>query len=166
MDFHELLNQLHLLTSDPRKYLELCHEVVKQNPQDRNAFFVRHQAWSTLGRNDLALADIDKAIALSEPDFFLHHSRGLVLRDLNRHQEAIDEFNRSRAMDPESWVYIFGPLHRAHSHALLGHLEEALADSADLLDDHWTPRLHGAPGGTKREVTEKLRQLAIAARQR
>jgi len=155
-----------LLTSDPKRFLEIAHEIVAQNPDDQEAYFGRHQAWSNLGRHDLALADIEKAIELGEPHFFLHQHRGLCLRKLNRHEEAIAEFNRAQALDPESWIYTFGPLFRAHSHALLGHLAEGLADCAALLADHWTPGLFGAPRGTKEQVTEEIRRLANETRRR
>ena len=155
-----------LLRSDPQRYLELAHEVVRQNSEDGHAYFCRHQAHSALGRNDLALADVEKAIALSESHPLLHNARGVVLRELNRHEEAIEEFSRSREIAPEDWAYIFGALFRAHSHALLGNLHEALADCAALRDDHWTPGLLGAPAGDKKEVTEEIRRLALAARRR
>jgi hypothetical protein len=155
-----------LLRSDPQRYLELAHEIVRQNPTDHLAYFIRHQAFSKLGHHGLALADVDKAIALSESNILLHNLRGLVLRDLNRHQEAVEEFSRARELDPESWVYIHAPLFRAHSHALLGNLEEALADCASLHEDHWTPGLFGTPPGTKQQVTEQIRRLADEARRR
>jgi tetratricopeptide (TPR) repeat protein len=155
-----------LLRSDPQRYLELTHEIVRQNPTDRMAYFVRQQAFSELGHHELALADVDTAIALSESNILLHNLRGLVLRDLNRHQEAVEEFSRGRELDPESWGRIFAPLFRAHSHALLGNLDEALADCAALPEDHWTPGLFGAPPGTKQEVTEQIRRLAGEARRR
>jgi tetratricopeptide (TPR) repeat protein len=155
-----------LLRSDPQKYLELAHAVVRQNPTDDRAYFCRHQAHSALGQHDLALADIEKTIALREPHPLLHNARGLVLRELNRHEEAIEEFSRSREIAPEDWAHIFGALFRAHSHALLGNLAEALADCAALRDDHWTPGLLGAPAGDKNEVTEEIRRLAMAVRRR
>jgi tetratricopeptide (TPR) repeat protein len=154
----------HLRYSNPEGYLELAHEVVRQNPTDHRAYFCRHQAHSALGRHDLALADVEKAIALSEAHPLLHNARGVVLRELNRHEEAVEEFSRSREIAPEAWVSIFGALFRAHSHALLGNLAEALADCAALRDDHWTPGLLGAPSGNKKEVTEEIHRLALAAR--
>src|SRR6266481_5306366 len=101
-----------LLRSDPQSYLELVQEFVRQNPNDWRGYGFRHEAWSELGRHDLALADIDNAIALREPHPLLHLLRGMVLRRLNRHQAAVEEFGRSREMDPESWVHMFGPLYR------------------------------------------------------
>jgi hypothetical protein len=34
---------------------------VNNDPLDAKAYFSRHRAWMPLGRNDLALADLDKA---------------------------------------------------------------------------------------------------------
>jgi tetratricopeptide (TPR) repeat protein len=155
-----------LLRSDPQRYLELAHELVRQNPTDSLAYFIRHQAFSNLGHHELALADVDKTIALSGSNILRHNLRGLMLRNLNRHQEAVEEFSRARELDPESWARIFAPLFRAHSHALLGNLEEALADCAALPEDHWTPGLFGAPAGTKQQVTKEIRRLADEARRR
>ena len=144
-----------LLRSDPHRYLELAHEIVRQNPTRPHRVFRRQQATSELGHHELALADVDTAIALSEPHILLHNLRGLVLRNLNRHQEAVEEFGRGRELDARklgSHLRAFIP---GTFPCSLGNLDEALADCAALPEDHWTPGLFGAPAGTKQEVTEQ-----------
>jgi tetratricopeptide (TPR) repeat protein len=160
----DLLDNYDLLDSDPHKFLQMANAVVSSNPQDRHGYLGRHRVWDALGRRDLALADLDKALSLKD-SHMTRQSRAELLRRLGRHPEAIDEFNRAESMSPELWPTGFGPLFRAHSHAILGNLQAALADCATLPDDHWTPDLDGAPGGTKPEIADKLRRLAIAVQQ-
>jgi tetratricopeptide (TPR) repeat protein len=96
-----LIDYFHLLRSDTPRFLELCNEAIRQNPNDAPAYFTRHSAWSRLGRSDLALADLDRDIALSNPpSATTYQSRALVLRDLGRYREAIDDFNRAEALKP------------------------------------------------------------------
>jgi tetratricopeptide (TPR) repeat protein len=155
--------QFDLLRSEPEKYLDLAEEFIRQNPDDSHGYFTRHWAWKRLGRMDLALADLDHSLRL-EPHAVTLRARGLVHRAEGRYQEAIDDFDKSRSMDQETWAGNFSALFRADCHAKLGNLEAALADCAALRDDHWTPGVFGAPGGTKAEVTAKIRRLALSVR--
>jgi tetratricopeptide (TPR) repeat protein len=153
--------QFDLLRSEPEKYLGLAEEFIRQNPDDSHGYFTRHWAWKRLGRMDLALADLDHSLRL-EPHAVTFRARGSVYRAIGRNQEAVNDFDRSQSIDPESWAGSFGPLFRADCHAKLGNLEAALADCAALRDDHWTPGVFGAPAGTKAEVTAEIRRLALA----
>ena len=159
----DLTRNFDLLRSDPEKYLELAEEFVRQNPDSRHAYFCRHQAWTHLGERELALADLDKALSL-EQHHVTYRARGRLLRDMNRYDEAIEDFNKSEAMNPEAWLGGFGPLFRADCHARLGNPEAALADCATLRDDHWTPGVSGTPAGDKAEVTAEIRRLATSIR--
>jgi tetratricopeptide (TPR) repeat protein len=155
--------QFTLLRTNPEKFLGLTNQLVEHQPNDPNAYFVRHQAWKRLGALDLALADLDTSLAL-EDHYVAHRARGSVLHDLGRYREAVDAYNRSERLAPEEWKGGFGPLFRADSHARLGDMVAALADCEILPDDHWTPGLSGAPAGNKREVAEELCRRAAAAR--
>ena len=155
--------QFGLLRSEPEKYLALADEFIRQNPDDPHGYFTRHWAWERLGRMDLALADLNHSLRL-EPHHVTFRARGLVHRALGRYQEAIDDLNKSQAIDPQSWAGNFSALFRADCHARLGDLEAALADCAALRDDHWTPGVFGAPAGTKGEVTAEIRRVALAVR--
>jgi tetratricopeptide (TPR) repeat protein len=152
------------LRSDPVKFIEMANEAVRRRPDDSNVYFDRHFGWKALGRLDLALADLDRSLALeNHPSTSL--LRANLLRDMGRHAEAIKQLNDLEADGPGSWPGGFGHLFRADSHARLGNLEAALADCAMLPDNHWTPGLLGAPSGRKGEVTERIREIAMAARQ-
>lgn len=161
----DLLQQFHLLRSDPQKYLTLTSEFIRQHPDTPDGYFSRHWAWGRIGRQDLALADLNKVLGL-EKNPVSFRERGMVLRRLGEYRKALNDFDRSESLDPKGFVESWGPLFRADCHARLGNEEAALADCARLADDHWTPGLHGAPRGNKHEVIAEIRRLAATARTR
>jgi tetratricopeptide (TPR) repeat protein len=159
----DIERQFRLMRTAPDQFLEEMNRLVAQRPDDARAYFARHQAWSRLGRSDLALADLDKSQAL-EDRFTVHDARGDLLRRLGRYYDAIDAYNRAEQMAPMEWRSGFGPFFRADCHARLGDEAGALADCDALPDDHWTPGMFGAPAGTKEEVAAELHRRAAAAR--
>jgi tetratricopeptide (TPR) repeat protein len=148
-----------LLRSDPDRYLALVQTYVQEHPSDPVGYFRRHHAWERLGRRDLALKDLDHCLRL-EPDWITFLARGRLLRDMGRYENAISDFNRAEAADPEAWPTALGPLYRADCYARLGNEAAALADCARLPDDHWTPGVFGTPAGDKHEVTAEIREIA------
>ena len=56
---NDIDRRFYQLRSDPERFLELTNKLVEQHPQDANAYFVRHQAWSQLACFDLALTDLN-----------------------------------------------------------------------------------------------------------
>ena len=148
-----------LLKSDPHRFLALVQEHVRQRPSDPIGYFRRHHAWESVGRRDLALKDLDHCLSL-EPDWITFLARGRLLRDMGRYRDAIADFDRAEAANPESWPTALGPLYRADCHARLGNETAALADCARLPDDHWTPGVFGTPAGDKQQVTTKIRDIA------
>src|SRR5262249_47280775 len=98
------------------------------------------------------------------PSDTTYEARAMVLRDLGRYREAIEDFDRAQALDPKGWLKAHGPLFRAHTHALLGNLEAALADCATIERPSQALGFRGAPSGSKEQVTEKIRQLAMRVR--
>jgi tetratricopeptide (TPR) repeat protein len=152
-----------LLKSDPERFLAIVQDYVRQYPTDPNGYFRRHHAWERLGRRDLALKDLDHSLRL-EPHWVTFLSRGCLLRELGRYDDAIADFNRAEAADPESWPMALGPLYRADCHARQGNEAAALADCARLPDDHWTPGVFGTPAGDKQEVTAKIREIARSSK--
>lgn len=150
---------------DPRRYLAEAEDQVRKSPDDPSAYHERHIAWDLLGRKDLALKDLDTAVAL-RPSWGLHEDRAVILRQLGRYREALQALNRAEAMNPEDWAGGFGLLFRADTHARLGDEAAALADCARLPDDHWTPGFFGAPGGDKQQVITEIKRRAAIARQR
>jgi len=159
----DLLKSHDLLRSEPQRYLALANEVVRQDPSNPNGFFSRHHAWMQLGRPDLALEDLNRSMDL-EAHYVTLRARGNVLRGLGRYAEAINDFDRSEALNPIAWQEAYGPLFRADCHARLGNETAALADCDCLPEDHWTPGVYGAPPGTKAEVIAQVRQLVASAK--
>jgi tetratricopeptide (TPR) repeat protein len=163
MSQDDIDRQFQLRRANPEEFLEMMNALVEQRPDDPNAYFARHQAWSHLTQPNLALADLDKALAL-EDHYVTHRARGRILHGLGRYREAIDAYDRSEQLDPAEWKGGFGPLFRADCYARLGDEAAALADCNTMPDDHWTPGLFGAPAGTKQEVAAELCRRAAAAR--
>jgi tetratricopeptide (TPR) repeat protein len=154
--------QFHLLRSEPEKFLELTNELVDQRPDDPQAYFSRHWAWEELGSPMLALADLDQSLSL-EDHYVTQRAKGRVLHQMGRYGEAIACLDHCEQMEPAEWPQALGPLIRADCQARLGNEAAALADSATLPDDHWTPGVFGLPGGNKQEVAAELRRRAATA---
>jgi tetratricopeptide (TPR) repeat protein len=159
----DIERKMHLLKTDPERYLELAEEHIIANPDSSDGYFDRYQAHHRLRQYDLALADLDKVLAL-DPHWIVYEARGDILRALKRYQEALDDYNRAEAADAERWNGSFGRLHRAECYARLGNEKAALEDCAALRGDHWTPGHLGGIAGNKQQVAEELRRLARAAR--
>lgn len=161
----DLLKAHRLLRTDPEHYLALTNAFIRENPSCANGYLSRHHAWVKLGRADLALEDLNTSLALK-----VHHvtlrNRGHVLRSLERYAEALEDYNRSEALDPIAWKEEFGPLFRADCHARLGDEAAALSDCDQLRADHWTPGVHSTPAGTKAEVIAEIRRLAAVSKRR
>lgn len=153
-----------LLRSDPEKYIQSMNELLRRSPNDLGAYFSRHYGWIRLGQFNKALDDLNKTLLLHETPVTLK-SRGLVYMRLGRLHEAAADFARAGAIDPEQWAEIWGLLYQAHCHALLGNKAEALEACNALPEDHWSPGLHGAPGGNKEQVVEGIRQTLNARRE-
>ena len=148
-----------LLRSDPEKFLAMVQDHIRRYPRDPIGYFQRHHAWEKLGRKDLALKDLDYSLEL-EPHWATFLSRGCLLRGMGRYEDAIADLNRAETADPEVWPTAFGPLYRADCYARLGNEAAALADCAQLPEDHWTPGVFGTPAGNKHEVTTKIGEIA------
>jgi tetratricopeptide (TPR) repeat protein len=159
----DLERQFHLLRSAPEQYLAMAQELVRADPDKSDGYWARYQAYETLEKYDLALADLDKVLSL-KPQWIVYECRGNVLRALGRYREALADFNRAEAIDPNDWNGGFGHLFRADCHARLGNEQAALEDCAALRDDHWTPGILGAPAGNRDQVLAAIRRLAARAR--
>jgi len=162
----ELLALHKVLRNDPQRYLRIVSRWILNNTQSASAYFSRHFAWMDIGEPQLALQDLDKAIAL-EPCSMSFLSRGHVYRHLGEYQKALQDYSRGEAIDPARWqADVLGLLYQADTHARLGDEVAALAHCARLPDDFWTPGLNGAPTGDKTQVAEQLRSIAAHARRR
>jgi tetratricopeptide (TPR) repeat protein len=155
----DLEQNFHLLRTAPEKYLAMAEELVRVDPESPDGYWSSSLAHETLCQYELALADLNKVLSI-EQKWVVYESRGNVLRMLGRHREALDDFNRAEAIDPNDWNGGFGRLFRADCHAHLGNKKAALEDCAALRDDHWTPGILDAPSGNKDQVTAEIRRIA------
>jgi tetratricopeptide (TPR) repeat protein len=161
----DLERNFHLLRTAPEEYLAMAQELVRSDPDNPDGYWSRHLAYETLKKYDLALADLDKVLSL-QPQWIVYESRANVLRAQGRYSEALDDFNRAEAIDPDDWNGGFGRLFRADCHAHLGNEQAALEDCAALRDEHWTPGILGAPAGNKEQVTAEIRRISAHTRRR
>lgn len=159
----DLSRNFHLLRTAPAKYLAMAHELVHADPTSSDGYWCRAMAYETLGKYELALADLNKVVGFKE-HWINYETRGNVLRALGRYQEALDDYNRARAANPKEWEGGFGHLFCADCYARLGNEEAAMKDCAALPEDHWTPGLAGAPAGNKEQVAVELHRLVREAR--
>src|SRR6266850_6935178 len=74
-------------------------EVVQRNPNDAQAFNMRGSALGRAGRNQEALADFDRAIALDANYAQAYANRGQVHRQMNRHELALADYNKALSLD-------------------------------------------------------------------
>jgi tetratricopeptide (TPR) repeat protein len=156
-----------ILRSDPQRYLRIVNEWIGENPKNSHAYFSRYLGLMKIGEPRLALEDLDKVIEL-KPDMIAFMSRGEVYRHLGEYEKALEDFDRGEAIDPRQWEedVVFGLLYQGDTHARLGNEEAALSCCSRLPDDFWTPGIHGAPGGGKADIADKLRRTAADARLR
>lgn len=157
----ELRQYIRLLWTHPEQYMRIAEDMVRQYPDDPTGYHDCFTAWMDWGCYELALADINSALALADQPY-LHMGRGEALRCLGRYREAIEAFDRCQAMAPGSYDP-FPQINRAACHARLGDLDAALAECAHIPDDHCMPGFKGAPGGTKAQITETCRKYAAEA---
>jgi tetratricopeptide (TPR) repeat protein len=160
----ELLELHKILRSDPQRDLRIVNEWIRDNPDNGNAYYDRHQAWMRIGEPRKALDDLNKAIAIREGQAAFV-ARGGVYRHLGEYEKALADYRRGEAMDPAQWAEdAFGLLFQADAHARLGDESAAQACCARLPEDFWTPGLHDAPAGDKAAVAERLKVIAAEAR--
>ncbi|HUC62580.1 MAG TPA: hypothetical protein VMF53_11550 [Alphaproteobacteria bacterium] len=163
--YDDLMEQHKLLRSDPERFVALCDQYIEQNPSDPNGYSSRYYGLNRLGRKDLALQDMDRAIALDpDPHPLAYMDRGILLLTMGEYQKAVDDFDRVESLSPEDFPLIWGPFYRAASHARLGNVEATRADCARIQDDHWMPGIFNTPRGNKQEATAELTRLANAVR--
>jgi tetratricopeptide (TPR) repeat protein len=75
-------------------------DVIQRNPNDAQPYNVRGAVLGRAGRNEEALADFDKALAI-DPNFAqAYANRGLIHRQLKRYDRALADYNKAIEIDP------------------------------------------------------------------
>jgi tetratricopeptide (TPR) repeat protein len=151
--------------ADPREALAICDDWIRDNPQSADAYFSRHQVLLDPSRTAEALDDINRSIEL-KPGWVDYWCRGHIHRLLGNYKDALADYLRAEAIDPERWERDALPLlYQADVHARLGDEASALACSARLYDQFWTPGHNDLPAGGKAEIDSELRRGAALVRQ-
>jgi tetratricopeptide (TPR) repeat protein len=123
VDALHLLGVLKLETGKPAAALTSLQAAAKTNPGSPQLLSNLCRALSVLGRDDEALAVVDKALALAPDSVEALNGRGNVLLKLNRAGEAITAFERAMTIEPR---FLFGRASLGNALAQLGRYEEAL----------------------------------------
>jgi tetratricopeptide (TPR) repeat protein len=80
--------------------IEKYTNIIKQNPNDADAYFRRGMAYSSKGDYERAIQDLTKSIAL-EPVSEAYNNRGYIYAERGNYNQAISDFNKSIELDPE-----------------------------------------------------------------
>jgi len=163
MSASEFEREGRLLRENPQEYVDRISEFIRSDPNDASEYFSRHLGWLRLGHTERAMDDLNKALSLEENSNTLR-SRGHLFQKIGEHARALQDFNRAEQLDPDQWNEVWGPLYQAQCHAALGDEHAALEACARLDDEHWSPGLHGAPGGTKEQVVTEIRRCLAERR--
>jgi tetratricopeptide (TPR) repeat protein len=102
----------------------LCCELVKAYPNQPGLAHLLGLLYHRVGKNRMALEEIEKAIALNPNDPEYHNNVGVVLLALGRNEEAVAECSRAVALRqeyPQAFVNLGNAL------ATVGKLQEAIA---------------------------------------
>ena len=103
---------------------DIYHEVLEQNPDNFDALQLLGTLAGQTQRLELAVAYLDRAIALKPDHAEVHSGRGNVLKNLKRFDEALASYDRAIALKPE-----YAEAHDNRGNALmdLKRFDEALA---------------------------------------
>lgn len=115
--------------------MTLFSATIAKNPTSWLSYANRGRDYALAGRDDLALADLNKALVLKpdEPDAL--QCRGSVLLKRTEYGRALADFDKSIALQPKRADYY---LHRVKARRIAGLAEQALvdADMVILLDPY------------------------------
>ena len=94
-------------------------------------FVNRGQAYSELGECDLAIFDLDRAIALNASEPAAYYNRGNVYARKDEVERAVADYGKAIELNPN---YANAYLNRAHCNALLSNVTEAIEDYSRVID--------------------------------
>jgi predicted O-linked N-acetylglucosamine transferase (SPINDLY family) len=109
---------------------KICQRIVSAKGKFFDAVHLLAVIQMSLGKNDLALVNLDRALAMRPNDVDALVNRGTALKLLNRREEALASFERAMAVRPDNIRAHFN--HAAALHELK-RLEEAVAGYDHLL---------------------------------
>jgi tetratricopeptide (TPR) repeat protein len=114
---------------EPRKSEQLLNRAANLYLQWARPLQERARLYRGAGFLSDALQDLDDAMLLEPENYWINVDRGLVLMDLNRKNEALDNFNNAIKIDPDIFLaYVYS----AGIKEEFGDYEEALYDYKKL----------------------------------
>ena len=160
----------HALKGDWFNALVEYKAALEEDPTYAPAFVNRGLAWLNVGDFDMAEVDLNEALVLEPENAFTHYARALVLRQREKHREAIEDLDESFRIDPAPTQYSLSDLlgeRGACWSALLEHrkaiddLTEALNQKPDVAVDHqlrgWNRHCLGDLRGAEADYSEAIR---------
>jgi tetratricopeptide (TPR) repeat protein len=93
---------------NPKQAETLLNKAVVLYPQWTRPLTDRARLYESAGFYTDALNDLDRAKKINDNDYWIAVDRGIVLVDLDRKEEALVEFDRAIAMDPDIFLpYVY-----------------------------------------------------------
>ncbi|MDR1948828.1 MAG: tetratricopeptide repeat protein [Spirochaetaceae bacterium] len=93
---------------EPKQAEALLNRAVTSYPQWAAPLSERARLYREAGYPNLALTDLDKAKALDGGNYWIRCDRGNVLIDLNRKQDALEEFREAINLGPDNFLaYVY-----------------------------------------------------------
>lgn len=106
------------------------HEIIRQNPVSWFGYSNRAALYADAGEDDLALADIDRSLALKPDEADALHLRGVIMTKRKNYRQAFADFDRSIELRPWRADYV---KNRALVYRLVGNYAAALRDADTVL---------------------------------
>ncbi|MDR3167571.1 MAG: tetratricopeptide repeat protein [Treponema sp.] len=86
----------------------LLNKAISLYPQWERPLSERARLYRETGYSTQALADLDAAKKIDDQNYWIRYDRGIVLVDLNRKQEALEEFTQAIALEPKIFIaYVY-----------------------------------------------------------
>lgn len=131
--------------------------VSARNSTDSQGSAARGQALARSGKNEEALAEFDRALALDPYNVQALYGRGLIYQGEKQYQQAIEDFTAANGLTPQKVEPLLG---RATSYLAIDKAREAAAD----LDEAVQADPNSAPAWSARgQAYERLGDKAKAA---
>ena len=153
-DYTPAIGEKALLYAEIEQYDEALIEISNAIQLDSSGHWLAHRGdiYRQIENNELALADFDKSIDLGYENHWAYGQRAIVLRNLNRYDEAIDSFMDAERLESDCSFCI---AERGETFRLMEKYTEALSDFDRAIflnnEDVWAISHRGVVHATLRD---------------
>ncbi len=133
--------------------LKLYEDILKAAPENAAAYADRGTAYAMAKKTDLALKDLNRAIALGYSDVSIYCTLGMVYFELKNYQESLKYFRKAIEINPD---YPFTYHNRANVYEALGDFNAAIADLEKCLT-------YGPNDALRKKLQERISQCRLQA---